>query len=66
MASRRDNEAERFARIDALMEEYRIKHEDLEAYIHSVRQSSNDSRRESREGITRARAGLAQSRRKRR
>ena len=35
--SERDNDAERFARIEALMEEYRVKHEDLEAYVESVR-----------------------------
>jgi hypothetical protein len=32
-----DNQSERFARITALMEEYRIKHEDLEAYVTAVR-----------------------------
>jgi hypothetical protein len=35
--SERDNDVERFARIEALMEEYRVKHEDLEAYVASVR-----------------------------
>jgi hypothetical protein len=31
--TKRDNEVERLARIDALMEEYRVNHEDLEHYI---------------------------------
>jgi hypothetical protein len=28
-----DNDEERFARIEALMEEYRTKHEDLQRYV---------------------------------
>ena len=34
--SERDNDAERFARIEALMEAYRVNHEDLEGYLESV------------------------------
>ena len=35
-----DNEEERLARIDQLVEEYRIKHEDLETYLRAVRNRS--------------------------
>jgi hypothetical protein len=66
MPSRRDNDVERLARIDALMEEYRIKHEDLEAYVDSVRRRAKEGRMESREGVSRAREALNRGRRKRR
>jgi hypothetical protein len=47
--SERDNDAERFARIEALMEEYRVKHEDLEAYVESARGRAKNARDAARE-----------------
>ncbi len=34
---KQENDEERFARIDALMEEYRVNHDDLEAYVQAMR-----------------------------
>jgi hypothetical protein len=53
--SERDNDAERFARIEALMEEYRVKHEDLEAYVESVRGRAKQARDGAREVVITAR-----------
>jgi hypothetical protein len=56
--SDRDNDAERFARIDALMEEYRVKHEDLEAYVKSVRDRASRTRDMAQELVDTARTFL--------
>ena len=42
MPRRKDNQDERLARIDALMEEYRLKHEDLETYLRTLRDQSRE------------------------
>ena len=52
---RRDNDEERFARIDALMEEYRVNHEDLQAYVRQVQAAAAERRRESQEILDEAR-----------
>jgi hypothetical protein len=51
-----DNQEERLARIEALMEEYRLKHEDLEAYLRNYRE-------ESREYLANAKVQLESARR---
>ncbi len=57
MATKRaDNDNERFARIEALMEEYRIKHEDLEAYVQATRDRMIADRNRSRQQIRTLRA----------
>jgi hypothetical protein len=56
MPSEPDNEAERFARIEALMEEYRVKHEDLEAYVQSLRDRAGKAQATAREVVDTARA----------
>jgi hypothetical protein len=50
-----DNEEERIARIDALIEEYRLKHEDLQAYIEQARELARLSRERTRQSLTTAR-----------
>ncbi len=50
-----DNDAERFARIEALLEEYRVKHEDLEAYLRWIRGEAERSRTQSRQALAKAR-----------
>ena len=42
----REKKDDRLARIEKLMEEYRIKHEDLEAFLRGVRQRAADMREE--------------------
>ena len=44
MPTKKDKEEERFARIDALMEEYRVNHEDLEHYIRKVHAGTREGR----------------------
>jgi hypothetical protein len=41
-----DNDEERFVRIQQLMEEYRVKHEDLVAYVRRVKEISQQRQRE--------------------
>jgi len=50
--TKKDNADERFARIDALMEEYRVNHEDLEHYIRNVAgmREGRDRARQSADG----------------
>jgi hypothetical protein len=62
---RADNDAERFARIEALMEEYRVKHEDLEAFLRATRTAARQNRTMARQNIETARA-LRANRRNRR
>ena len=50
MPTKKDNEDERFVRINALMEEYRVNHENLEHYIRNIHPGM-------REGLDRARQG---------
>ena len=61
MPTRRDADDERFARIEALMEEYRINHEELEAYVRATTETIQRRHRASREGIRTARATFKQS-----
>jgi hypothetical protein len=61
--TKRDNEEERFARIDVLMEEYRVNHEDLELYIKTVRTETCESRDRTGQGIDGPRARMDTARR---
>ena len=58
MPLRRDNQDERLARIEALMEEYRVNHEDLEAYVQKVRTETKERHRRSKQSIVEARETL--------
>ena len=51
MPTKKDNEDERFARIEALMEEYRVNHEDLEHYIRVVRSDAAERRNRARQNV---------------
>ena len=50
----KDNDEERFARIEALCEEYRIKHEDLAAYVAAVRNNNLELRAETKKRMAKA------------
>ena len=63
MPKRRDNDAERFARIEQLMEEYGIRHEDLKAYLASAKGQARRRHVESQFAIREARAALKGSKR---
>jgi len=47
--------AERFARIQSLMEEYRINHEDLDASVKAARPHAESGRERARQHLIRAR-----------
>jgi hypothetical protein len=47
--TKKDNENERFARINALMEEYRVNHENLEHYIRNIHPGMNEVRDRARD-----------------
>ena len=64
MPTRGDNDDERFARIEALMEEYRINHEELEAYVRATKETVQRRHRQSQDGILVARAAFKRSRKK--
>lgn len=51
----KDNQAERLARIDALMEEYRLKHEDLEAYLRTRLEQSRQFNEDAKLRLVQAR-----------
>ncbi len=55
MKTKDGDDAERFARIDALMEEYRLNHEDLEAYVRMVRERAAAGQTVARENLRKAR-----------
>ncbi|HEY7293312.1 MAG TPA: hypothetical protein VH583_25980 [Vicinamibacterales bacterium] len=55
MPERKDNEEEQIARIAALVEEYRVKHEDLESYIRATRKRAEQSNRQAKSRLERAR-----------
>ena len=55
MPSQRDNDEERFERIAALMEEYRVNHEDLVEYMKTVRSRTHEAREATRKAVTAAR-----------
>ena len=61
--TKRDNDEERFARIDVLMEEYRVNHEDLELYIKTVRTETCESRDRTGQVIDGSRARMDTARR---
>ena len=61
MPTRLDNDDERFARIEALMEEYRINHEELEAYVRATTETVQRRHRESQDSIRNARAAFKRS-----
>ena len=61
-----DNRDERLARIEALMEEYRIKHEDLEAYVRDFEQRSRRARQKVRAGLALAKSRHEAFRKRRR
>jgi hypothetical protein len=52
MPSKRDNDEERLSRIAALMEEYRVNHEDLVEYINTIRSRAREAREVSRKTVT--------------
>jgi hypothetical protein len=62
---RADNDDERFARIEALMEEYRVKHEDLEAFLRAARTAARQSGTMARQNLETARARRANRRNRR-
>jgi hypothetical protein len=66
MPSERDNDEERFNRIAALMEEYRVNHEDLISYIKLVQDRSANGRTRASGRLKAAREGAERSRRNRR
>jgi hypothetical protein len=66
MPSKRDNDEERFNRIAALMEEYRVNHEDLVSYVKLVRDRSTEGSTRATRNLKTVRAGLDRSRRNRR
>ena len=61
MTSPKDNNDERFARIEALMEEYRVTHEDLVAYVTSVEGKARMRHLDSQTSLRKARAAFANS-----
>jgi len=61
VSKRTDTDDERFARIEALMEEYRVLHEDLVDYVREFEQRSRVSQRESRAAVSEARERFALS-----
>jgi len=54
-----DDERERFARIEQILEEYRLNHEDFEAYVEMVRARARDVRRRTRQYLDDAKTRLA-------
>jgi hypothetical protein len=66
MPSKRDNDEERFNRIAALMEEYRVNHEDLVSYVKLVRGRTADGRTRASGHLKAARDSADRSRRNRR
>ena len=66
MPSKRDNDEERFNRIAALMEEYRVNHEDLVSYVKLVRDRSTEGSTRATRNLKTVRAGLDRSQRNRR
>ena len=55
MGNARNIERERFARIDALMEEFRTKHEDFEALLDRVTERAERARTDAMEALRRTR-----------
>jgi hypothetical protein len=53
--SKRDNDEERLTRIDALIEEYRRKHEDLLTYIEQATEKARAMREHARNQLIHAR-----------
>ena len=51
----RDNDEERLARLEALMEEYRINHGDLELHVQKLRVEAREQRQQLRDAIHEAR-----------
>ena len=66
MPSQRDNDEERLNRIAALMEEYRINHEDLVLYVKSVRSRIAAARTGATRHVRTAREGVERVRQNRR
>ena len=62
----KDNDEERFARIEALCEEYRIKHEDLAAYVASVQNSTNELKAGAKKRMAKARERVTKIKERRR
>jgi hypothetical protein len=62
MPTKGDNDEERFNRIAALMEEYRVKHEDLVAYIDAVRDRMRADGQRVRSRASAARAAVKRAR----
>jgi DNA repair ATPase RecN len=58
MPSRRDNAEERLNRIAALMEEYRVNHEDLVEYVKAVQNRALNAKVISQHGMKAARDGF--------
>ena len=63
MPSKRDNDEERFNRIVALMEEYRVNHEDLVSYVKLVRNRTSEGRVRANGQLKAARESAERSRR---
>ena len=63
MCTKKDNEDERFARIDALMEDYRVNHGDLEHYIRKAHTGMREGRDGARQNIDGSRQKMNSARR---
>jgi hypothetical protein len=61
--TKKDNDDERFARIDALMEEYRVSHEDFEHYLKAVQTDVRAGRDRARQNIARLKKQMDTARR---
>ena len=66
MPSKRDNDEERFNRINSLTEEYRVNHEDLVSYVTLVRGRSTAGNTRATGNLKAAREGFQRARRNRR
>jgi hypothetical protein len=64
MPDARDNDEERFARIERLCEEYRVNHEDLEAYVASIRRRARQAATNSKQNLADARKRLERIKRR--
>ena len=61
--TKKDNEDERFARIDALMEEYRVNHEDFAHYLKVVRTDAREISVRARQNMVRLKKQVDAARR---
>jgi hypothetical protein len=59
-----DNDAERFERIEALIEEYRRKHEDLQHFVATIREQARALNTIARERLTSAKHRLVAAKRR--